>query len=349
MIMRVWIIGLLFLMLAPIGTQAQQPTVYNLVLEGGGSKGMAYPGAFLELDRLHLLDSLKQIAGTSSGAVNAVLLAIGYNAKEIYHLSYNTKYHRFNQKGFPILGPLFRMKNTYGWYSSERFANTIGDAIEYKTGNREMTFAQLRDSALKYSKYKDLYITGTSLNDQKTLVFSYETFPEMRLMDAVRASATLPFHFETIYMTPSGKIISHKQQNDSTLLVVDGGLLMNYPIHVFDTLCDYGFCKEYLPNAHTLGLRLEEPEEALAEIGRQPHTPLRISSFGGVMQAFYAMSFEQINKQSMAVSDWERTITIDSKQISTKVRKLSTAEKDMLVESGRQAVRLYFDDALSVE
>jgi len=325
----------------------QSPVIYNLVLEGGGMKGVAYPGALIELKKMGVLDSLERIAGTSSGSLNAAMLAVGYSPEELYHISYNTNYKKFNQKGFPIIRPAMRMKNTYGWYSSERYAKSIEDAIAHKTGNGNLTFGQLHDSALRNSTYKDLYVTGTCLNEQRTIIFSHETYPNMRIVDAVRISSTLPFHFETIFMTPSGVLISHKKQTDSTLLMADGGLMMNYPIHVFDTLADYGKCQEYLPNPHTLGLRLEEPDELFVAQGKQGPLPIFIQGFNTYMQAFYEMSFEKLNRISMSESDWQRTIIIDSKHIETKVRKLSDEEKDMLVESGRSAVLSHYQSARS--
>jgi NTE family protein len=322
---------------------AQKPVIYNLVLEGGGMKGMAYPGALMELDKLNKLDSIKRIAGTSSGSVNAALLSIGYTPKQIYKLSYNTSYHKLDKKGFPIFGPIVRMKSTYGWYSSSRFAKKIEEAIEFKTGIADLTFAQLHDSTKVNSSYKDLYITGTCLNQQRTIIFSYETYPNMRIVDAVRISSTLPFHYETLFMAPEGQLIHHKKQTDSTLLMVDGGLMMNYPIHVFDTLMEYGHCQEFIPNPHTLGLRLDEPEQLFVDQGKQLPNFLIINGFNTYMQAFYEMSFEKLNRISMSDTDWLRTISIDSKNIQTKVRKLSDSEKDMLVESGRSAVQLYFE------
>ena len=114
------------------------------------------------------------------------MLAVGYTPEQLYHVSYNTKYHKFNQKGFPIIRPAVRMKNTYGFYSSKRYAGAISSAIEAKTGNAGITFGELHDSAMKYDRYRDLYVTGTCLNEQRTIIFSYQTYPDMRIVDAVR-------------------------------------------------------------------------------------------------------------------------------------------------------------------
>ncbi len=54
----------------------------NLIFEGGGVKGIAYVGALRELQKRKILKNIKRVAGTSAGAINAVLLSIGCTLKE---------------------------------------------------------------------------------------------------------------------------------------------------------------------------------------------------------------------------------------------------------------------------
>ena len=48
----------------------------NLVLAGGGNKGIAYFGALRYFAQKN--QSFKRIAGTSAGAITAGLMAVGY-------------------------------------------------------------------------------------------------------------------------------------------------------------------------------------------------------------------------------------------------------------------------------
>ena len=54
----------------------------NLVFEGGGVKGIAYVGALEVLDQEGILKDIKRVAGTSAGAMVAVLVGLGYSAAE---------------------------------------------------------------------------------------------------------------------------------------------------------------------------------------------------------------------------------------------------------------------------
>ncbi len=55
----------------------------NLVLQGGGPKGIAYIGALKKLNEFGKLENIKNIAGTSAGAITAGMLAIGLSPEEM--------------------------------------------------------------------------------------------------------------------------------------------------------------------------------------------------------------------------------------------------------------------------
>ncbi|MET1113509.1 MAG: patatin-like phospholipase family protein, partial [Comamonas sp.] len=62
------------------------PAIENLVLSGGGAKGMANAPALRALENLGLLEQVKKVVGSSVGAMTAVLLACGMSAKRFQRL-----------------------------------------------------------------------------------------------------------------------------------------------------------------------------------------------------------------------------------------------------------------------
>ena len=55
----------------------------NLVFEGGGVKGIAYVGAMQVLNEEGILQDIQRVGGTSAGAINATLFALGFtNAQQ---------------------------------------------------------------------------------------------------------------------------------------------------------------------------------------------------------------------------------------------------------------------------
>ena len=62
------------------------PAIESLVLGGGGVRGMANAPALRALQNLGLLSQLRQVAGSSAGALTAILLAAGVSPKEFQQL-----------------------------------------------------------------------------------------------------------------------------------------------------------------------------------------------------------------------------------------------------------------------
>jgi hypothetical protein len=54
----------------------------NLVFEGGGVKDVAYVGAMQILQNRGFLSGIQRVGGTSAGAINALISALGYSIAE---------------------------------------------------------------------------------------------------------------------------------------------------------------------------------------------------------------------------------------------------------------------------
>lgn len=55
---------------------------YNLVLSGGGAKGVQYSGVYDALSKSGSMDNIKAIAGSSAGAISSAFIATGMSAKD---------------------------------------------------------------------------------------------------------------------------------------------------------------------------------------------------------------------------------------------------------------------------
>lgn len=75
---------------AKIAVLRDAPPIENLVLRGGGAKGIGNPPALRALANLGKLSDLKKVVGTSAGALTAVCLASGMSAQAFQNLSNDT-------------------------------------------------------------------------------------------------------------------------------------------------------------------------------------------------------------------------------------------------------------------
>lgn len=239
-----------FLWMFLAGSAAGQSLRYrNLVMEGAGVKGFAYAGALQVLDSLGIVKDLQRVAGTSVGAIQASLLAVGYTPQEIIELTADIPLRRFNDGGWMLAGGIHRLKKQYGWYKGERIGKWIECLFAAKTGNGDISFGELHARG-----YKDLYITGTDLTYQCLRIFSHENYPQMRVKDAVRISLSIPLYYKAVLMDDDGKIYD-KPNGRQLHVMVDGGVLSNYPVFIFDSTkyMQGGTGNAFIENPETLG------------------------------------------------------------------------------------------------
>jgi predicted acylesterase/phospholipase RssA len=183
-------------------------TIDTLVLSGGSIKGMAQLGALHYMESIGTLKNIKTIAGTSVGSIIGTMIIIGYRPVEIYHFFMNT-----DMKSFTKINA-YNFFNKLGLDDGKRFTLVTKKFFKAKSVSPKITFKQL------YEKTKiKIIITGACINDKKTHYFSHETEPNMRVIDALRISASIPVMF-----TP---------RKYKSKVFVDGGCTDNYPISQF--------------------------------------------------------------------------------------------------------------------
>lgn len=191
----------------------------NLVFEGGGVKGIAYVGALEVLDEIGILKNIKRVAGTSAGAMVAVLVGLNYTTTEISEILWDLNFKNFLDDNFGMVRDIDRLINEYGWYKGDFFRDKMAEFIKNKTGNGEATFKDLA----KAKKFRDIHLIGADLSTGFSKVFCYNNTPDVKVADAARISMSIPLFFRAV-----------QNINNDGHVYVDGGLLDNYPIKVFD-------------------------------------------------------------------------------------------------------------------
>jgi NTE family protein len=313
--------ALLLSSLVSIAQPATPPPYRNLVMEGGGVRGIAYGGALQELEQQGILRQIERVGGTSAGAIQAALLAVGYSPDEIVAVINSTPVQRLNDGRFMFVGGSTRLLKQYGWYRGDQFTKYLGELVARKTQRPDLTLGELHALAQQHpGQYRDLYTTGTNLTLQRSQVFSFETNPTMRVADAVRISMSIPLYYRAVLLDAQGAVLRGKPApGQAVQVLVDGGLLANYPLNLFDQPRYLPAGSTSLVNPETLGLRLDRAEQIALDTlatGRQALAPYDIQSFNGYVGALYTVALENLNPAQPA--DWSRTISISTIGISPK-------------------------------
>ncbi len=322
----------------------------NLVFEGGGVKGLAYMGALSVLSERQILTQIERVGGTSAGAINAALLALDYDSAEQLEILKTMDFNKFMDNSFGYLVDAFRLIREFGWYKGDFFRNWAGELVARKLGNGNATFQDLKQKGLR-----DLYIVGTNLSTGFGEIFSVEHTPSMPIADALRISMSIPLFFRSV----------RNSRGDS---YVDGGVLDNYPVKLFDRmkyiaesdrqmnarateyyetenarfLARFPQSSPYVYNRQTLGFRLDSSAEIGAFRDHNEPTHQKLGNFVDYAKALIGTIIDCQAHQHLHSDDWQRTIYIDTLGVSTTQFDLTEVVKQQLIASGRKHTDSYF-------
>jgi NTE family protein len=276
----------------------------NLVFEGGGVKGIAYAGALQVLTDCGILPQIKQVAGTSAGAITATLVALGYTAPEIKSIIMSMDFKQFEDGWDPL-----RLPTEYGLYKGNDFLTWIQKMIAAKAGKgANATFADLYDQ-----NGIGLFVFATDLNIYDVKQFSHLVTPNVPIAEAVRASMSIPMFFKAWKF-------SNNLPDDH--IYVDGGVVLNYPLTVFDS-------PQFPDNPQTLGFFLYDKNG-----NKKPNTLAYDQLIPYCKALFETLLDSQVidfnNNESME----RRSVKIDDFGISATDFDLTQQQKEQLYKSG---------------
>lgn len=324
----------------------------NLVFEGGGVKGVAYVGAMQVLQERDILPQIKNIGGASAGAINAVALGLNYSVKEVRSLMNELDFNNLLDDSPGVLRDTNRLIHEFGWYKGDYFRKWIGDVIYRKTGNSESTFEDIE--VLKERKgFRSLHFIGSNISTHFSEIFSAKYTPRVCIADAVRISMSLPLIFAA----------KRSMRGD---VYVDGGMLNNYPVKLFDRAeyldGDHGrttnyynnvndkmagaerqLSSPYIYNKQTLGFRLDS-KELITGFRDQAEAPAeKIEDFFDYTRALITTLMGVQESMHLHSDDWARTVYIDTLDVKTTDFGLDIDRKNALINSGREYTTKYLD------
>jgi len=302
----------------------------DAVFEGGGVKGIGLVGAVAVAEERGY--EMENVAGTSAGAIVAALVAAGYTAAQLKEILEKLEYIKLKDKGLvdmvPGVGPLASVIFEKGIYEGKFFEEWMGDLLR-NSPRKVKTFGDLiMDEYRADEQYCfRLRVIASDVTLGRMLVLpqdikDYGIRPEdLNVAHAVRMSMSIPFFYEPVTLK--------NMKTNQTSYIVDGGLLSNFPLWLFDT-------QGKAPEWPTFGFKLVEPEEEKGVFHpiKGPISML-VALFSTMMEAHDARYIKDEN--------FVRTIPIPTLGVKTTEFDISMDRSLKLYQSGRDAADKFFN------
>lgn len=186
-------------------------TFDTVILSGGGAKGIIELGVlqYHYEKKNYIPEVVKVYAGTSIGAVIALLLICGYKPMDLFNYIYELdNLLGVNRNSF------HEVFNSMGLMSIQPFVDKVTELVENKLG-RVPTLKELKEIT-----GKTLVVTGTNISKMSADYYTPVTKPNLSCVNAIRISCNLPLIFQKL-----------RYNND---YCVDGGFVDNFPIAYVD-------------------------------------------------------------------------------------------------------------------
>ncbi|MDP2388195.1 MAG: patatin-like phospholipase family protein [Bacteroidota bacterium] len=281
--------------------------IENLVFKGGGVLGIAYAGAIEVLEQKNILTGVQRVAGTSAGAITAALVSLRYTSAQITNIVNQTDFKSFEDGG--LLPDALHVMNKYGFYKGDAFLQWMQTQIKNTGLDENATFKDFENKGCR-----ELHVFASDLNTKGLREFSTQLTPNVIVAEAVRASMSIPLFFEAWQFS---------NNNPDNHIYVDGGMLYNYPITIFDTNGD--------ANPKTMGLFLSNlGAPAPADNLTTGHFIQYVRNLVDSMLDAQVINFQHDPDEE------KRSVIIDNLGISPTNFKLTDDQKTALFNSGKK-------------
>lgn len=302
----------------------------NAVFEGGGVRGIGHVGAVCRMEQAGW--QFADLAGSSAGAIVAALLAAGYSGRELKKELETLDYMRFRGKDLPdhfgMLGKSVSLLLSLGVYNTDYLEDWMDELLNRKGIRR---FGDIRDSGRK------LKITASDLTDRRLLILpdDLEEFAEdadaFCIAPAVRMSVSIPVFFEPVRW---------KDRQGREHLIVDGGLLSNYPVWILDD-------GKHVPSCPTFGFKFMDEKKPC--VSRACQADVNILDY---LKAIVSTCLDAVDNSHLSEGDYERTIRIltavekdgEKRRISAVDFDISQEESRALFENGWSAAERFLQN-----
>jgi len=272
----------------------------RLVLSGGGARGLSYAGCFIELEKRGFLKKVNEIMGVSCGALFGFAYSIGYTPNELIEFV-----ELFDFSLMQNIEPdvAFEVFTTYGIDNGDNLEKLLTSMLKNKGFITTINFIE------HFNKTNFFFrCFASNMYECKYKEFSYKETPDIRVIDGILASMSLPGYFIPRYI------------ND--IMYSDGGIVNNFPI---DLLSENEI-------RNTLGFTFSEDHNVVESI------PNIINFFNQIYTCTY-----KFKKQKLISMYNEKIIIIRCGDYPIWNFNAPKEDRLKLIETGKKAIEDFFN------
>jgi len=289
--------------------------ITNIVLEGGGVKGICHVGVIKILEDRGIYKNIKNFCGSSAGGLVATMAACGADShfmkRKLFDIDL-TKMKDLSPKWWIPFYGVYSFYFNKGIFIGDNLLQYCKDILHELVNNSDITFQELYDLT-----GNNLILTGTKLYKQgnifksELIYFNKDTYPTMSIAMVCRMTSSFPWVYQPVSF----------EEGD----VIDGGLLNNYPIEYFDDI---------YPIQTTIGVKLLTDDEYDIFIDKEDKLFSKINDIKCFTLAIIDALYTRASNKHENDINWNRSISVNTGSISSMNMSLSNEDKEFLYNSG---------------
>ena len=276
--------------------------IKHIVLSGGGYNGIDMIGIIYKLKQLQLLknDKLKSVYGVSAGSIVCAILLLDIDKDIIYDFIIKRPWSKIFNINSELL---FKLVDEKGLLDNTLFIEIMKPLLKSKDLHENITLLEFYN----YTNIK-FYIFGTKINTLESVKISYETHPDMTLIDAITISCALPLIFKTVFYNGE--------------YYIDGGVRKHFPIK---TAIDDGCNKDDI-----LGVYIKRNETG------------NITNDSSFIQYYYQLIIGAVNLINKDLEDAPNIINYICEKMGKHTDILSNhVKRENMLKKGEKAVETF--------
>lgn len=302
----------------------------DIVLGGGGVRGIAHVGATAALERHGY--RFVRAAGSSAGSLVAAAIAAGLGAARVRDLmASEIDLSRVpDARGIARLGLLGQAVSIVlhkGVFEGDYLRGVIHDVLKREAGVERFGDLRLATGVLDHLPAERRYrlviiVSDVSRGQLVRLPWDYHEYgldPDQQLVaDAIRASASIPFFFKPARLrwAPPSRNVS---------FLVDGGAVSDFPVEIFDPTDGRP------PPWPSFGVKLSARPEPGALLNSVTNT----LGYALAVLETAVNGNDQVHLADPCVE--RRTVFVDTPGVRREQFQIDAAERLALIESGERA------------